>query len=135
MPMSDYGANLYASVIVRGASAPATLYLALLGELPGPAMDGTDITAFEPSGAGYARVAIPTGSAHWSEPSDGSSAYDTAVSFSPTGDWGLVAAYALCTEATGGQVLMFAYLSTAVSAQEGSTIQVPANALVVGVVS
>lgn len=134
MPLSEYGTNLYTSVITRGADAPAAFYLALLSTLPNSEDDGTSIAAYEPVDDGYARVLVPVGTA-WSIPIDGFSEYNTAISFTATEDWGTVLAFALCTEATGGQMLMYDYLAAPVQAQSGATVQIPANALSMGLVT
>lgn len=131
MPLSDYGADLYAGVMTKGISAPSSFYLALCISLPLAENDGTEIV--EPSGGGYSRTLISTG-ADWSDPVDGFSYYTETISITPSANWGVIRAYALCSASTAGEVYMYDYLAAAVSAQSGSTILLPPNSLSIGMV-
>lgn len=134
MPLSAYGADFYASVLLRGVSVPSAYRVALLSALPGPETTGAELAAFEPVDPSYERLEVPTGSAYWSAPVEGYSRYTSALTFTPSTNWGTIVAYALCSGMSGGQIYAYDYLTTPVYGQAGSTIQIPANALSIGMV-
>ena len=100
--LSDQAASDMLNTEFRGvaSTAPATYYVAL--STTEPADDGTNVT--EPSGNGYARVAVTKNTTNWTDPTT-SRALSNAVAITfptPTGSWGTVLYVALYTASSGG---------------------------------
>jgi len=92
---------------------PSTYYLALLtntGQYP-------DYTPTELTGTGYARVAVPNDSAHWTAPDENARVFNKMRVKWPeitTEDWPPVRGFAIYDAPTGGTALYFTgvYLNT-----------------------
>lgn len=132
--MSTYGGDLYAEVLVGIQGPPSVWYLALLNTIPSPGDTGTDISSSEPVGSSYSRVLISAGSGSWAAASDGMCMCTDPITYSPTENWGIINAYALCTAVTGGQVLFYDYLLAPITIKAGATVTIPAGSLGIGVV-
>lgn len=66
----------------------------------------TGETLDEPSGNGYGRVPITSSSDYWVKRTGGERRNLHPIEFPrATGDWSFVRGFALCTEATGGEIL------------------------------
>lgn len=92
----------------RTADFPATVYLGLSTTLP--SNTGTNIT--EPSGAGYARVALTNNDTNFPDSgSDRIKANGTVITYpQPTGSWGTVAYFVFMTALTGGVMVAWGSL-------------------------
>lgn len=78
---------------------PATLYIGL--STTAPANDGTNIT--EPTGNGYARVAVPNDTTNWPTASGRGKTNANAITFpAATGSWGTVTHFVIYDAATAG---------------------------------
>lgn len=89
-------------------TTPSTLYLML--STTAISQDGTGAT--EPSGNGYARVAITSSSTSWASPSNGTISNVVALQFpKATGDWGTVTYVALSDAQTSGNIRYYQALS------------------------
>ena len=93
-------------------TSPAHLYLALCAVPPFAGDDGSTIV--EPgAGIGYARKPYGVGSSWWSSTTDGMVVNAQTVVFGPpTGDWGVLQGWALCTESSGGEIVALGEMST-----------------------
>lgn len=102
--------------------APGTWYLGL--STTTPADDGTGFT--EPSGGGYARVAVLNDSTRWELASTSggvtSKANKTAFTFpNPTGNWGQITHYGFFTASSGGTPEYTNPLDTSINPKTGNT--------------
>lgn len=126
--LTDYMNNkILDSVFGAAAFAPpANLYLGL-----------SQITAnklgvvTEPSGAGYARVAVPNNLTNFPAASSGTKANAGQITFpNPTAGWGTLQSLFVADAATGGNVLAVADLTTPQTiASAGAGPKVAAGAL------
>lgn len=103
MSMSTYLANLDLDARY-GSGTPATIYVALSTANPTAAGSGLA----EPSGNGYARVAVTNNTTNFPAASAGSKSNGTEIAFAtPTGSWGTVTHAALFDASSGGNMLDF----------------------------
>lgn len=109
---TDYLEDKIIGHIFRGASytAPGTLYVGLFTAAPGEAGGGTEV-----SGGGYARVGVANSSAEWAATSggNGTTSNINAITFpAPTASWGQATHWGIFDAATGGNLLVYAALTT-----------------------
>ena len=106
MGFTAYGRSDVMRAYFIDGGAPATLYLALTSVVPINTDSGTLLSAQEPTGTGYARVAYVTAGG-WDEIVPGTVSNARGVQFpTPGSDWGWVRGWALCTAATAGLVVV-----------------------------
>ncbi len=108
---------------ITGASAgagsgPTTLYVGLLTTTPTDSTAGTEV-----SGGSYARVAVTSATTAWnntqgnttgaSTGTDGTTENASAITFpAPTATWGTVNGFGIYDASTGGNLLIYAALTT-----------------------
>lgn len=102
MPSSvtDYGLDYYSGVLFGSSFAqPANYHLALLGDIPDPAANGTMLIEPDPLN-GYGRVTIPNDGTVFGTPAGGVVANIVSIDFGivTTADWPVIKAYALCDD-------------------------------------
>ena len=91
-----------------------------------PTVGGTNAT--EPSGNGYARVAISD--ADLNVPANGVVTNKNMIAFNDsTGSWGTLTHYLVFDAATGGNLLMYGPLSTSRTVENDTTVALRAGAL------
>ena len=117
---SDYLHQAELNFLLKGTAytSPATTYIALFTTAPNLA--GTGGTEVSTSGTGYARVAMPQGTATWTGPT--ANVYSNAqdVTFNvPTANWGTIVATGLYDSPTGGNLLMVSPLSAPKTVSNG----------------
>jgi len=119
--LTDHLENRIIDAMFRGQpySFPTTLHFALFTATPGEAGGGTEV-----SGGGYARVPITASLANFagtqgagtttaSTGTSGTTSNNVAIQFAaPTANWGSVVAVGVFDAATGGQMLVYAPLTT-----------------------
>ena len=118
---SDYLENAVLNQIFgsQAYSAPATIYVGLSSSLPTDS--GGNIT--EPSGNGYARVAVTNNTTNWPVTSTGSKTNGVPITFaSATGAWGSVSYVVLFDSLTSGNFLAQGTLSTSKSPTAGDVL-------------
>lgn len=89
---------------------PAGLHVALFTAAPGEAGGGTEVT-----GGSYARVANAPGDANWAATAAGNGTTSNAVAVTfpaPTANWGSVTHWGIFDAASGGNLLIYAALTT-----------------------
>lgn len=98
---SDYWENeVLDHLFGKGNYSPPTIYVGLSSTDPTDSGAGLS----EPSGGSYARVATAAGD--WTAAADGALENANAITFdTPTGDWGLIAYFALFDALSGGNML------------------------------
>lgn len=105
---------------------PATVYLAASTADPGESGSGLA----EPSGNGYARVAITNNSTNFPAASGGVKSNGTLISFpAATGAWGTITHYALMDASSGGNMLYKFALAVSKAPTSGDTLTVPVGQL------
>lgn len=103
MPLTMWGANHHLD-LVYGGGTPATLYLAVMYTPPEYRATGSDLD--EPVGSGYARASVTNDVASWADAADGMKSNAVHILFpTATGDWGTLRHWALCSAATGGEIV------------------------------
>lgn len=123
--LSDYSELKLLELIVgkTGFSTP-TVYVAV--STTSPLEDGSGIT--EPSGLNYSRVA--TVGADWGNAANGEIANVENITFpEASGDWGLIAYYALFDAISGGNMLVYDALDTPKSVNSAELVQFAADEL------
>lgn len=131
MALSTWAANEVAAFLTGNTTTLdgiSTYYLALLDTLPDSTDTGTTIQTYEPSAVSYARTAIPAG-ADWLPISNGVSDYATEIAGQTTEVWGTMIAYALCTSATVGEIIVFGSLMENVYINQYDRYVLPANTI------
>lgn len=113
-----------------GLESPlSTLYLALIkGAEPTAFLTGSELA--EVTGGSYAREAIPLNGTYWYEGDYGRIICQVDVEFAvATADWGRVRSWALCTAASGGNVMYYGKFKQAKNVQDGDMFRIPAGAI------
>jgi len=119
---SMYGANLMLDRLF-GSGTPTVFYLAALYSRPGWSTPGSALD--EPSADSYGRVAVDNTVANFPAAANGEQTNGQDVVFPPAVEsWGVIRAFALCTESTGGQVVTSGN-SRLTIVQAGSTLRFP----------
>ena len=105
---------------------PATVYLALCTNTP-----TTTVACTEPSGGGYARVAITAGTTNFTVSTD-QVTNATVVTFpAATGSWGTITAFQFFDASTAGNPLWYGTLTTSQAINSGATASFAASALTI----
>ena len=126
--LTNFAENKIVDALLRGQSlaAPATWYIALFTVTPGEAGGGTEV-----SGGGYARVAVNASLAAWagtqgagttavSSGTSGTTSNNASATFpTPTANWGLVNSWGLMDASTGGNMWIYAALTTSKNVNNG----------------
>lgn len=115
---------------ITGASAgagsgPTTLYVGLFTTAPTDSTAGTEVT-----GGSYARVAVTSGTGTWnntqgntsgaSTGTDGTTENVSTVTFpAPTANWGVVTSFGIFDASSGGNLLIYANLTTSKTINNG----------------
>lgn len=123
--ISDYLENKLVDHVFRNTpySAPGTVYLALYSSEPGDDNSGSEL-----SGSGYSRQPFTL-----DEPTNGLSyssadiVYDTA-----TADWVTATHVGVMDASTGGNLLFYGPLSSAVTVLSGNNFRIPSGNLAIG---
>ena len=106
-------------------TAPSTVYIGLAVSVSD---DGT-ITG-EPSGGGYARVAVANNATNFPAVSGGSKTNGTEILFpEATADWGTLSYVFIADAATGGNVLLYTPLPSPKTVETGDTVRFTAGSL------
>lgn len=113
--LTNYGEGLVGQHLFRTGvwTKPTTVHVALLTSAS-DAEVGT-LSEVSTSGTGYGRQAVACADANWTPPSGGNKRFANALPITfpgPTGAWGTVTHFALYDEATGGNPLVVAPLTT-----------------------
>jgi len=132
MSMSDYLEKKMLDHAYGGPdyTRPATVYVGLSTTTPVDA--GTNFT--EPSGNGYARVAVTNNDTNWPAASGttGTKANGTAITFpQSTGSWGTVTHWAIFDASTGGNMMDFSALSASKAVGSSETISFGVGSLTI----
>lgn len=128
MALSDYLENKLVDFLFRAQSfsAPGTVYVALFTSAPNDTGGGAEV-----SGGSYARVAVTSSLANWagtqsagstsaSSGTSGQTSNNAKVTFpAPTANWGSVTHWGIFDAATGGNLLIYAALTTAKTINSG----------------
>lgn len=86
----------------------------------------------EPSGGGYARVAVPNDTTNWPAASVGQTSNSTDIVFPvATADWGQVAVVSICDAATGGNRWWIGTLVVFRDILNGDQFRIPAGQLTI----
>ena len=114
MPKGTYLASKVADHVLGGPNytAPTTVYIALY--TVAPISDGTGGT--EVSAPSYSRVAMANDSTHWPAATAGAKSNGTLIAFPPAAEsWGLIVAWAIKDNSSGGNTLYFNTVSASKS--------------------
>jgi hypothetical protein len=128
--LSDADANNMLDVRFGGvaSSAPATYYVAL--STTAPTNTGTNVT--EPSGGGYARVAVTNNATNFPAAAGRSKSNGTVITFPvATASWGTISHFALYDAATGGAMRAWGALATPQAVASGATADFPVGSLTI----
>lgn len=118
MSFSDYLENELLDHVWgnQAFSAPATLYIGL--STADPLDDGSGLA--EPSGNGYARVAVTNNATEWPAATGGSKTNANDQTFPlATGSWGTITHFAFFDAASGGNMLGSGALTTSRTVGDG----------------
>lgn len=130
MPLTTYGAQKLIGYLLGNVSyaPPATIYVALFTSVPSNTGGGTEV-----SGGSYARFAATNNSSFWT---GATSTYPTVISnaqnfsfTSSTADWNTVGWIGIYDALSGGNLLWWGVLSTAVDVPSGNVYQFPTGTL------
>jgi hypothetical protein len=125
-----YENNILDAILGQGFTKDATVYVALCTSAPADNAVGT-----EPSGNGYARVAVTNNATNWPNAPGGSKSNGVAITFpTATGSWGTVTHWMLmnhATNAAASNMIAWGSLTTSRSPVSGDTPQFAIGALVV----
>jgi hypothetical protein len=107
-------------------TVPSTLYIGL--STTAPTQAGGNFK--EPSGNGYARVAVTNNSTNWPAASNGAKSNANAITFpQATGSWGTVTHFGIFDAATSGNLLAWGALSQSKAISAGDTPYFAAGSL------
>lgn len=114
---------------------PASFFIALLTQDPGPNCDGTTLSEPDPN-AGYARGLINNDALSWGQAEDGVTSSTATVLFPiATDTWASVSHYALCDELTGGNVFLYGRFTVARKVATGDQCRIPSQLMSLSVAS
>lgn len=125
---ADYLENEILDHIFGGGDyvRPATLYIGLSTTTISDA--GGNIT--EPSGNGYARVAVANNATNFPTASAGATSNGTPITFpAATGSWGTITDFFIADAASGGNILAYGALNASQAVASGETINFAVGAL------
>ncbi len=125
MSYCDYLENKILDHIFGGGdfARPATLYVGLCSSIT----DAGAITG-EPSGSGYARVAVTNNATNWPAASGGAKSNGTAITFpKATGSWGTLSAAFISDAASGGNILLWASLGGSIVPDTDDVVTIAAG--------
>ncbi len=131
--MSDYLENKIIDWLLRGQAftPPATVYVGFVSTASTDSTPGTEF-----SGGSYARVAVSSSLANWagtqaaasttaSSGTSGTTSNNANITFpAPTSNWGTAIGVIIMDAATGGNMLFYAPLITAITANNGGAAPV-----------
>ncbi|MGW8178496.1 MAG: phage tail fiber protein [bacterium] len=119
---TSYFENLCLDAILgdnKGASMPATVYVALFTTTPDDGGGGTEVST---TGTGYARVAVTNNSTNWPAAAGGIKSNGTTVTFpTATDSWGNIQWVAIYDAATAGNMLLWGETSSTITPVTGNT--------------
>ena len=130
MPLTNYGAQKLIGYLFgsNAYSVPATLYVGLYTATPSNLGGGTEVSA-----AGYARVAVTNSGGNWNGATNTfpSIVSNTGIIAFPsaTADWGTVGFFGIFDSASGGNLIWWGTLSTAVDIPSGDVYEFTAGNL------
>lgn len=130
MPFTYYLDNKIVDLAFGGVaySAPATVYVGL--STTTPTQSSTNVT--EPSGNGYARVAVTNNTSNWPSASNGSKSNANAIIFpTSTGSWGTLTYFVIYDASTGGNLMGYGALTNSQTVSTGNTLSFAASALTI----
>lgn len=124
-----YENNVLDAILGQGFTKDATVYVAGCTSAPTDSALGA-----EPSGNGYARVAVTNNATNWPNASSGSKSNGTAITFpTASGAWGTLTHWMILNHATGtagSNLIAWGALTTSRSPGSGDTPQFGVGALV-----
>lgn len=110
------------------STAPATYYVAL--STTAPTNTGTNVT--EPSGGGYARVAVVNNATNFPAAASRAKSNGTVVTFpTATASWGTITHFALYDAATAGTMRAWGALTTSQAVASDAIADFPAGSLTI----
>jgi hypothetical protein len=129
MPASDYYADACLDAVLSGSAYPthgSDLYLALCTAMITGSDTGSTIT--EPSGGGYARLAVTRDTTNWPDarPRVNGVEFDFGTT---TGSWGTLTYWALCSASTAGNIIWYGPLTESRVVGTGQPVKIPAGDL------
>lgn len=134
--VTSFGSKTWLSSLFGVTSLPSSYYVALALDQPGVDSDGDVLAVLEPpTGVGYARQTYGTGSGNWSINGQYLVNKNDLVFPAPTGDWGLLTYYVLCTASTSGQIYAFGQFDNPYFVNSTLGILIPAGGMVLELVS
>jgi hypothetical protein len=122
VPKSNYLANKILDGMNGGTdyTQPATTYFALLTVTCTPAGGGTEVT-----GGSYARIAVTNNSTNWPAASSQQKTNGTLLDWgTATANWGTVVVIAEYDASSGGNLLKYGLLTTAITVNSGQPFSV-----------
>lgn len=125
-----YENNILDAILGQGFTKDATVYVAGCTSAPSDSAVGT-----EPSGNGYARVAVTNNATNWPNASGGSKSNGIAITFPTvvTAGWGTLTHWMIMNHASGtaaSNIVAWGSLTTSRSPGVGDTPQFGVGALV-----
>lgn len=134
--VSDFGAGAFLSALF-GITADITgYYVALCSDAPGPAADGTILTALEPAGgSGYARQAYAAGASNWAANGSYLTNLVEILFPLPLGDWGRLTHYALTDSLTNGDLYAWGAFTNPQNVTASYSISIPVGGIVLSLSS
>jgi hypothetical protein len=126
--LTNFAENKVIDAMPRGQAigTPATWYVGLFTAAPGEVGGGTEV-----SGGSYARVAVTAGLTQWagtqsagstavSSGTGGTTSNNAAITFpAPTANWGVVTHWGIFDASTGGNLWIYAALTTSKTVNNG----------------
>ena len=98
-------------------TVPGTLYVGLFTSAPTPSTSGTEV-----AGGSYARVAVTNNTTNFPNASNKTKSNGTAITFAQaTALWGTVVAVGIFDAVSGGNLLLYATLTTSRTINNGDT--------------
>lgn len=133
LALTDYGADLWAGILVGVGSLPSSFYVAVVMGDPDVSIDGTSLASYEPTDGAYARQALGKTSTNWSGPSSGIMTAIPTITFpASTIAWGKVTGIALCDASTAGNVLATGPVDTPTYVDAGYTLFIDSGQIALG---
>lgn len=134
--VTDYGRDFILNVITGQSTMPSSLFVALTTAPPDLGFDGDLLADIEPTDTNYTRMEISNNGSFWELADGGFTVSKDSVTFpAANADYPAeITHFALCTDATSGEVILYAEFSQSKQILETQQPVITAGILVLSLV-
>lgn len=129
--ISTYGAQYWSSVLFNLQGLPSSYFLGVVTDMPDESADGTQLA--EPLDAAYGRIEILLDGTSWVANTANAVQNTGEITFpTPTTQWGTIAGFVICLEATDGEILCWGEFDVPLYIPAGIPLIIPVGTISIG---